>query len=410
MKSDTDDKTGIDTFSKKLVSYSLLAGMAVLLPTAKANAAIIHTDIADVTLTSGQKYFVNFDGDGAGYEEIDIHMHTVGTEGSAWTMNTYSSGLLGGANTSSWYMYRYGIMAGAYGNDDAIVLNNGDAISAGKYFYYNVNLFDQSPAGNEGNWNNQTDKYLGVKFILNRSAAPNATVHYGWVRMSTGSNYNSITIKDFAYENTPGQSILAGALPASNNAPTLTGLTASKTFTENTVNVTPQIIDNSVAFVDTDGGDLDTGVITITGIRASEAISVENQAVGGVGNIRRNGNNIQVSNGAAWTTFGVVDGSDTGAGTNLKITFNANSTPTNVDALIQRLNYQSGSQTGETVHNLTVKVSDGDGGDTGNKLISITVTSQNDPPTDISASNSNVDENQPVNTKVGTLSTTDADD
>ncbi len=212
MKSDAGDKAGRDIFSKKLVSYSLLAGMAVLLPTGKANAAIIHTDIADVTLTAGQKYFVNFDGDSE--NEIDIHMHTNGTEGSAWTMNSYDNGLLGGNNTSSWYMYRFGMMGGAYGDDHAIVLNNGDAISAGKDFYYNVNLFDQFPAGNEGNWNNQTDKYLGVKFVLNRDAAPNATVHYGWVRMTTGSNYDSITIKDFAYDDTPNESILAGELPS----------------------------------------------------------------------------------------------------------------------------------------------------------------------------------------------------
>ncbi len=193
----------------------------------------------------------------------------------------------------------------------------------------------------------------------------------------------------------------------SNTDPTLTGLTTSKTFNENTVNSTPQIIDDNVAYADADGGDLDTGELTITGLRSSETISVSNQAHG-AGNIQRSGNNIQVSDGSTWTTFGTVDGTETGAGTNLKITFNSASTPTNVDALIQRLNYQSSSQTGESAHNLTLTVSDGDGGDTGGSTISVTVNAENDAPTDINLSSLTIQENA-GNAVVGDLSTTDPD-
>lgn len=55
-----------------------------------------------------------------------------------------------------------------------------------------------------GNYPNTTDKYIGVQFLIG------ANVHYGWIRVDV-SGYNSFTIKDFAYEDVAGQSILAGA-------------------------------------------------------------------------------------------------------------------------------------------------------------------------------------------------------
>jgi hypothetical protein len=49
------------------------------------------------------------------------------------------------------------------------------------------------------------------------------------------------------------------------------------------------------------------------------------------------------------------------------------------------------------------------GGPTPTATVSMTVTCVNDPPTDITLSKSDVDENQPINTVVGTFSTTDPD-
>ncbi|MCP4711325.1 MAG: hypothetical protein GY869_22115, partial [Planctomycetes bacterium] len=334
MKKKATVKTDHVAFSKKLLSYSILAGMAISLPPANANAAIVYTDVdPDVTLVTSpgcNQYHVDFDGDGQGEFQI---RGCNGNEGAVWTLFTLFPNAFGQGHSSSWYMYQYGIMVQSYGGGDALRLNQNDVISGAKDFYYNIQLFDGWPEMN--NWKSTPDpgKYMGVKFVLGLTTPPHPghTVHYGWVRMTAGDNYDWVKVLDFAYETTPGQSILAGALPTSNNAPTLTNLSPSITYAENTVNATPQIIDSAVTFADADGGDLDTGALTITGIRASETISVENQAVGSSGNIRRSGNNIQVSNGTTWTTCGVVDGTDTGAGTNLKITLNANAAPTNVD-------------------------------------------------------------------------------
>ncbi|HVN14438.1 MAG TPA: choice-of-anchor D domain-containing protein, partial [Anaerolineales bacterium] len=62
----------------------------------------------------------------------------------------------------------------------------------------------------------------------------------------------------------------------------------------------------------------------------------------------------------------------------------------------------------DNVYNLTVQVSDGAGG-TDTQALAVTVTNVNEAPTDIALSNNAVDENQPVNTSVGTLSATDPD-
>jgi len=48
----------------------------------------------------------------------------------------------------------------------------------------------------------QGDKYVGVEFVLNNNT------HYGWVLINISGN--SITAKEFAYEDTPNQSINAG--------------------------------------------------------------------------------------------------------------------------------------------------------------------------------------------------------
>jgi LPXTG-site transpeptidase (sortase) family protein len=60
------------------------------------------------------------------------------------------------------------------------------------------------------------------------------------------------------------------------------------------------------------------------------------------------------------------------------------------------------------VYDVTVQVSDGNGG-TDTQAIAVTVTDANEGPTDIFLSNNTVDENQPANTVVGSLSATDPD-
>jgi len=54
-----------------------------------------------------------------------------------------------------------------------------------------------------GNWCNETDKFLGLRFTVG------GNIHYGWARLDAVWN-NGWTVKDFAYNTTPGASIEAG--------------------------------------------------------------------------------------------------------------------------------------------------------------------------------------------------------
>lgn len=56
-----------------------------------------------------------------------------------------------------------------------------------------------------GQWTDPTDRFLAIRFSLN------GNWHYGWVRLSVNIGTNvSFTIRDYAYNSLPNQSILAG--------------------------------------------------------------------------------------------------------------------------------------------------------------------------------------------------------
>jgi len=58
--------------------------------------------------------------------------------------------------------------------------------------------------GTNGNWQNKTDKYLGVRIKEGGSWL------YGWVRMDVNNSGNTVTIKDYACNMSVGSSINAG--------------------------------------------------------------------------------------------------------------------------------------------------------------------------------------------------------
>ncbi len=56
-----------------------------------------------------------------------------------------------------------------------------------------------------GNWNNSTDKYLGLKLIKGTNT------YYGWVRLSVNVSFGAILIiRDYAYNSISNKAILAG--------------------------------------------------------------------------------------------------------------------------------------------------------------------------------------------------------
>jgi Ca2+-binding RTX toxin-like protein len=162
-----------------------------------------------------------------------------------------------------------------------------------------------------------------------------------------------------------------------NDVPTLTGFGPSVTFSENLVNVTPQLLDADVAFNDVEGN-FNGGRLTLSGLLAEDRVSVRNEG-SAASQIGLSGSNI--------TFGGVVIGTlDGGSGAQLTISFNASATSVAIDALIQNLTYGNVSDTPTAMRNLLINVSDAAGGDlAGGQTFTVNVGPENEVVTGTAA-------------------------
>ncbi len=142
-------------------------------------------------------------------------------------------------------------------------------------------------------------------------------------------------------------------------APTLSGLTG-KTFNENTVNATPQVIDDTVAFADADNN-FNGGTLTVSGLLAEDRISILSGLTislsGGVVYYDADG-----AGAGAAVAIGTASG---GVGATFTVTFNASATSVMIDALIQNLTYANSSDTPTASRDLLLNITDAAGNDLG---------------------------------------------
>jgi len=131
------------------------------------------------------------------------------------------------------------------GGNDALALNLNDPINASTTTWHpmsstNPQMYQLFNGIGSGTWSGAQDKYLGVRFITG------ANTYYGWIRFTFSSTQNMYTIKDYAYESTPNQGILAGqgcassfTLPATLCATSITSLEAYPTTNSYTWSSSP---------------------------------------------------------------------------------------------------------------------------------------------------------------------------
>lgn len=81
--------------------------------------------------------------------------------------------------------------------------------------------------GNAGDFVDETDKYIAVKFEIGTSIP---TTHYGWIRVDVADDAASVTVKDFAYETAADTQIKAG-----DNGTTIIGTSISEKELANAV-------------------------------------------------------------------------------------------------------------------------------------------------------------------------------
>ena len=184
---------------KKLQKYLLLTSSA--LTSGILHAGIVYTDVnPDVLLdTDGDLY--NIDLDTSGTTDFSV----IFSEKGGW----------GGQNSA--YIYgENGNEVGAYIGYSNYqyylnVYNNYDLISS-QLDWKNEGIFGSFYFGggggyggnSNGAWSSQTNKYVALKFYKGTDT------FYGWARFDVSNRYEEITIKDYAYDDTPNTSIVAG--------------------------------------------------------------------------------------------------------------------------------------------------------------------------------------------------------
>lgn len=161
-------------------------------------AQIIYTDIEPDFISEkvGDFYSLDLNNDGI----VDFNLKSITTSWAIWVEPALNTN---GINA-------FAAVPGPF-ESYIIPLDYNRVISAydGSYFYdsyggYLVMEFcDNLPIYCTYSWREKTDKYLGLRFLIN------GQTHYGWARLDVKSA-TQWTIKDYAYNATPNQPILAG--------------------------------------------------------------------------------------------------------------------------------------------------------------------------------------------------------
>ncbi len=92
-----------------------------------------------------------------------------------------------------------------------------------------------------------TDKYLGVKFTATSGT------HYAWVKLSVAANAETITVKEYAFNATPGEAINTCQTAGIEDVSVENKVTIKTTLNDATINVTPDLIGGSISMVSMSG-------------------------------------------------------------------------------------------------------------------------------------------------------------
>ena len=202
-------------FLKKLYTFILLLS-GIFSFTLKAQ--IIYTDIPDIQLNcknSSCWKFDYFDLNNDGTLDFEILVRSSDYSSYCQKCSNHDNGVEAGPVVESNLNFAADYPASQYPSSLVAGIEIGPLFVwiGGFFLRYDYARCDDSyfPTGNclkgsGGNWTSKKDRYLGLKLISN------GQTYYGWARLSVSvsSNAASCTIKDYAYESTPGKSIIAG--------------------------------------------------------------------------------------------------------------------------------------------------------------------------------------------------------
>lgn len=181
-------------YSKSLKKYGALSASVLLAGSKVANAQIVYTDIPD-EIVDGNSVFIDLNDDMVNDFEIIQETTSYGTYTGISTYGFTASNVVKQDHST-------------FGVELATALSASDNISSGSEWStanYSLGLQSNSYFGGDiGYFGGQGDKYIGVRFDISGS------VHYGWILVNVASDASSTTVKSYAYNTTPNESLEAG--------------------------------------------------------------------------------------------------------------------------------------------------------------------------------------------------------
>lgn len=183
------------TFSKKLASYSALAA-TVLMVSETADAQIIYTDVNPNDLVNSPgSYILDLNNDGTTDFQFNL-LHSI----TSTTFIVDRIRVVGSGSNSALEAATSGMVQGYY---YAGVLDTGAVIDGGDSFQ-NKALLATHSSGFYGNWVNKTERFLGLKLIIN------SNTYYGWARLSVNAACNQLIVSDYAVDTVANDGIITG--------------------------------------------------------------------------------------------------------------------------------------------------------------------------------------------------------
>ena len=207
-----------DFLNKKLASYSALAGaFAAIAPATQG--AVVYTDVNpdDTIQISPTLYQLDMNGDLIADFALRVGSYQI-PYGTLLLDVNYALAVAGANNGIAGSTSMITTNSGAvYSFNLPYALGAGVQVGPGMVFNVDTQQAAHSmgafvlnpPIPLIGNWADETDKFLGVRFQIS------GNTHYGWVRfdskLSAGGGSPYLIIKDYAYDDVPNTPINTGA-------------------------------------------------------------------------------------------------------------------------------------------------------------------------------------------------------
>jgi len=197
-----------NNLTKKIANYGALT--LAITGTTNVYSQIEYNDITDFIGGTNSDYYLDLDGDGY-YDFRIVNRNGPYNSGGnnlyiePWSYNNSVLGSPGGIARAYPFVL----------NSDSVISSGGNINSSTTAFWLNRGYYSNNWSslnyGNclfNGRWCNINDGYLGLRFNVGTPSVP--IIKYGWVRLDVDQYSTTYTIKDYAYNNDPGQPINAG--------------------------------------------------------------------------------------------------------------------------------------------------------------------------------------------------------